>query len=269
MEVKRILRFIFSVLMLAILFVPLGYIDPSKSVLTKIVDLFKVEYFGMVYFSYVWVIFANFMMCLIGAFTNNYKCMSISRNTSFISSILMFNFALMNNFNLLSGLFIGLGLVVLLFEFINFLVSKDFNVYRFMGLSRKSKNDIVRLVFVLVSFVFIGLKTQDGLDSPMHYHHELLKDYGTLNNGLNLFVCFMFLITIALAIISLIKNYFRLRMHASVFTMVLCFVLFFIPFQHSPEVTPTALVVYLGAVVALINEIYFMVTEKRFDGAER
>ena len=67
--VKRIFRFIFSILMLGILFVPLGYIDPSHSVITKIVELFNVEYFGALYFSYVCVIFANFVMCLIGVFT--------------------------------------------------------------------------------------------------------------------------------------------------------------------------------------------------------
>ena len=267
--VKRIFRFIFSILMLGILFVPLGYIDQSHSVITKIVELFKVEYYGAVYFAYVCIIFANFVLCLIGVFTDNFKCMSISRNSSFICSILMLNYAIMSSFNLLSGLLIGLGIIVLLFEFINFLISQDINVYRYMGLSKKSKHDIVRLVSVLVSFAFIGLKTQDGLDAPMHYHHELLKDYGTLNHGLNLFVCFMFLITIALAIISLIKNYYRLRMHASVFTIALCFILFFIPFMHSPEVTPTALLVYLGAVVGLANEAYFMITEKRFDDSEK
>ncbi len=269
MVMKRVFRFIFSILMLIVLFIPLGYIDPSKSVITKIVDLFKVEYFGMVYFSFVCVIFANFVMCLIGVFTDNFKCMSISRNSSFISSILMFNYAIMGSFNVLSGLLIGLGIVVLLFEFINFLISKDIGEYQYMGLRRKSKNDIVRLVSILVSFVFIGLKTQDGLDSPMYYHQELLKDYGSLNNGLNLFVCFMFLITIALSIISLIKNYYRIRMHASVFTIVLCFILFFIPFRHSPEVTPTAFLIYVGAIVGIINEIYFMVTEKRFDNSEK
>ena len=58
-------------------------------------------------------------------------------------------------------------------------------------------------------------------------------------------------------------------MHASVFTIALCFVLFFIPFRHSPEVTPTALVVYLGAIVGLVNEAYFMITEKRFDDSEK
>ena len=267
--VKRIFRFIFSILMLGILFVPLGYIDPSHSVITKIVELFNVEYFGALYFSYVCVIFANFVMCLIGVFTDNFKCMSISRNSSFICSILMFNYAIMSSFNILTGLLIGLGVAVLLFEFINFLISKDIAEYQYMGLSRKSKNDIVRLVSILVSFVFIGLKTQDGLDAPMHFHHELLNDYGSLNNGLNLFVCFMFLITIALSIICLIKNYYRIRMHASVFTVALCFILFFIPFRHSPEVTPTALVVYLGAIVALVNEAYFMITEKRFDNSEK
>ena len=267
--VKRIFRFIFSILMLGILFIPLGYIDSSHSVITKIVQLFNVEYFGILYFGFVCVIFANFVVCLIGAFTDNFKCMSISRNSSFICSILMFNFAIMSSLNLLSGLLIVLGITVLLFEFINFLISQDINVYRYMGLNRKSKNDIIRLVSILVSFVFIGLKTQDGLDAPMYYHQELLKDYGSLNHGLNLFVCFLFILTIALAIISLIKNYYRLRMHASVFTIVLCFVLFFIPFRHSPEVTPTALLVYLGAIVGLVNEAYFMITEKRFDDSEK
>ena len=267
--VKRIFRFIFSILMLGVLFIPLGYIDPSKSVITKIVELFKVEYFGAVYFSYVCVIFANFVVSLTETFTNNYKFMSISRNTSFISGVLMLNYAIMSSFSILTGILVVLGIVVLIFEFINFLIEKNIGEYQYMGLRRKSKNDIVRLVSILVSFIFIGLKTQDGLDAPMHYHHELLKEHGSLTNGLNLFVCFMFLITIALAIISLIKNYYRIRMHASIFNIALCFILFSIPFRHSPEVTPTALVVYLGAVVGLINEVYFMLTENRYDGRER
>ena len=82
--VKRIFRFIFSVLMLVILFVPLGYIDPSKSIITKIISLFEIEYFGWVYFSYICVLFANFVVSLTGMLTNNYKSMSISRVLSLL-----------------------------------------------------------------------------------------------------------------------------------------------------------------------------------------
>ena len=266
--VKRIFRFIFAILMLAVLFVPLGYID-SSSVITKIVTLFKVEYFGLVYFAYVWIFVINFVVSLIGAVTDNCKCMSISRNTSFICAILLFNYAIMSNFNILTAILVGLGIVVLLFESIAFFAGHNVFDYKcHAGPRKKYWNDVIRFFSVLVSFICIGIN-QDGYYSPMYYHQNLLKEYGRMASGINLMVCFLFLITIALSLISWIQDYYRVRTHASVFAIVLYYVLFFIPFYVYPDVAGTAMFVTIGAVIGLINEIYFMIKENRYGAMER
>ena len=189
---KRAFRFILSILMLAVLFLPFDYIDPSKSVITKIVALFEVEYFGWIYFAYVVVIFANFVVSLIGACTDNYKFMSISRNTSFVSSILMFNYAIMNTANVLTIILVSLGAVTL------FLSEKNIAEYQYGGKRKKNINDILRFVCVTVCFVSVGLNKPEYGYSAMYYHQNLLKGYGSLANGINLFLCFMFLFTLVL-----------------------------------------------------------------------
>ena len=266
--VKRVMRFILSILMLAVLFIPLGYIDPSKSVLTKIVDLFKVEYFGLVYFAYLVVIFANFVFSLIGVFTESYKCMSISRNTSFISAILLFNYAIMSYESILTVILVILGLITVIFEFVYFLIEKNIAEYQYGGKRKKNVNDIVRLICVLVCFISIGVNKPELGYSAMYYHQNLLKEYGSLANGINFFLCFLFIFAIILSIVSLIKNYFRLRMHASIFSLVLYFVLLFIPFFVQDKVFAIALLIPVGAVIGIINELISIILEKGFDNRE-
>lgn len=251
----KIIRFILSVLMAGLMFVPLGYIDPSLSVFTKTMQLFEVEYIGYVFMSYIIVIVFNGLMSLTAMVTkvNNFKEMSV--NTSFISSILLLNFAIVGNKSEYAFIFIILGIVVLLYEAIVFFARGSISYYIEESDVNRTPLDYVRLTCVLVSYLFIGINSSQGGDSAMHYHWHLLIEYGDLANGINMFICFLFQMCCALSLITIIKNLYKIRMHASIFNIVLYFILFFIPFYVRSYVYEIANIIHVSAFIGLVVEI--------------
>ena len=234
---SRIIKFILSLLMTAIVLLPFGFIYEGESVISLALKEFgalphyitinsALQFLGF-------YIIVHTVLCIIDLVAlHETKFKLITDTSTFIASTIMLNYAVMASSNTYFFVYLIVGIVGLVYILVDVLfVSRRIND-GYSGFAKRNIFDIVGFILFFVSFWMMGIyyDTPNGhLISEFRDMFLLIPEIGLPLDG---FYHFLFVFGIWITLLSMIFGRSGFRIYASFYSLFFCTLFMCLPFER-------------------------------------